>query len=110
MILPGHKVLGTSFETYCICDDDVQTAQSIYCLLHNPLTICQLSHVLFNVCQISISLRGKRSRSYALDQNSLGLVLSFYLLGDLFRSVLTRIVIYCQSTPFSGELLGYKCA
>ena len=47
MILPGHKALkAENIGTYCICDDDVQTAQSIYSLLYNPLTICMLSHVL----------------------------------------------------------------
>lgn len=49
-------------------------------------------------------------KSYALDQDGLDLVLSLYLLGHLFRFLLTCIVIYGQVAMFSGELLRYDCA
>lgn len=49
-------------------------------------------------------------KSYALDEDGFGLKLSLYLLGHLFRSVLTCIVIYGQVATFSGEFLRYQCA
>lgn len=52
----------------------------------------------------------RKRRLYALDQNSLGLVFFFYLLGHLFCSILARIVINGHITTFSRELLCYKCA
>ena len=52
----------------------------------------------------------RRRRLYALDQNSLGSEFFFYLLGHLFGSILTRIVIDGHITAFSRELLCYKCA
>lgn len=51
----------------------------------------------------------ERMESYTLDQDRLGLILSLYLLGHLFCSVLTCNVVDGQVAAFSGELLRYKC-
>lgn len=63
-------------------------------------------------CQMLIRcMKGRKNRErYALDQDRLGLILFLYLPGNLFCSVLTRIIIYGQVTTFSSKLLRYQCA
>ncbi len=54
-------------------------------------------------------MKARNWKSYALDENGLGLVLFFDFLGHLFRSVLAGIVVYGQVTTLGGEFVGYKC-